>query len=150
MTPTFALETANAADLEELVQLRIETMRESLERLGRFDPARARERMVRNFEPEFTWFIVTGGVRAGCIVVRQRGTPWLLDHFYIRALFRNAGLGSQVLQHFLAQADATQAPLRLGALRESAANRFYLRHGFVQVDEDEWDIYYLRTPSAPR
>lgn len=148
MTPT--LEPATHADLEGLVQLRIETMRESLERIGRFDPVRARERLVRNFEPEFTWHIVTGGERAGCIVVRQRGTPWLLDHFYIRAPFRNAGLGSQVLQHFFAQADAAQAAIRLGALRESAANRFYLRHGFVQVDEDEWDIYYLRTPAAPR
>ena len=23
-------------------------------------------------------------------------------------------------------------------------NRFYLRHGFMHVEESEWDIYYVR------
>lgn len=146
MLPTFAFEPATAADLDWLVQVRIETMRESLERIGRFDPARARERFTRHFEPEFTHFIVVDGQRAGFIVVKQRGTPWLLDHFYVRPDFQNRGLGNAVLQQVFANADAAAAPIRLGALRESDANRFYLRHGFVQVDEDEIDLYYLRTP----
>ena len=42
-------EPAAASDLEQLVQLRIEAMRESLERIGRFDPARARERFSGPF-----------------------------------------------------------------------------------------------------
>ena len=39
-----ALSAAIAGDAEDLVGLRILAMRESLERIGRFDPARARER----------------------------------------------------------------------------------------------------------
>lgn len=35
---------AEAADAEALVALRIRALRESLERLGRFDPVRSRER----------------------------------------------------------------------------------------------------------
>ena len=30
-----------------------------------------------------------------------------------------------------------------GALRESGSSRFYLRHGFTQVEQDEWDNYYV-------
>jgi hypothetical protein len=42
--PSITLTTAAAEDFEALVALRIDAMRESLERIGRFDPARARER----------------------------------------------------------------------------------------------------------
>ncbi len=148
MTPTFALEPTSAEDLEWLVQVRIETMRESLEHLGRFDPARARERFTKNFEPQFTQLVVVDGERAGCLVVKRRGSPWLLDHLYIRPAFQNRGLGAAALAQVFAQADAAQAPVRVVALRDSASNRFYQRNGFVQVDEDEWDIYYLRNPQS--
>jgi hypothetical protein len=42
---------AAASDRESLVLIRIEAMRESLERIGRFDPARARERLESGFVP---------------------------------------------------------------------------------------------------
>ena len=53
------------------------------------------------------------------------------------------GLGG-TLRRLLAQADAQGLPLRVGALRGSDSNRFYQRHGFVQIEESEWDIEYLR------
>ena len=58
------------------------------------------------------------------------------------------GLGGRTLKRLLAQADAQGLPLRVGALRDSDSNRFYQRHGFVQVDESEWDIEYLRPAQA--
>jgi len=36
--------------------------------------------------------------------------------------------------------------LRVGALRESASNRFYTRHGFQFVESTEFDNYYVRSP----
>ena len=59
------------SDFDAMLAIRIEALRESLERLGRFDPVHARERLA-----------------------------------------------------------------------QSAANRFYLRHGFVQVGEGEFDLNY--------
>lgn len=44
-------------------------------------------------------------------------------------------------------ADARGLPLHVGALRGSAANAFYARHGFQKVGEAEWDVYYRRDPS---
>src|SRR4051812_15453151 len=37
-------------------------------------------------------------------------------------------------------------PIHVGALKESASNRFYERHGFLKTNESEWDIYYVRSP----
>jgi hypothetical protein len=74
--------TANAADGQALADLRVDAMRESLERIGRFDPVRARERFLR--------------------------------------------------------------------LRGSESNRFYMRHGFVQVEQGEFDNHYVRlSQNAP-
>ena len=58
------------------------------------------------------------------------------------------GLGGRTLRRLLAQADAQGLPLRVGALRGSDSNRFYQRHGFVQIEESEWDIEYLRPAQA--
>ena len=57
-------------------------------------------------------------------------------------------LGAAVLAVIFNEADALGLSLRVGALRDSDANRFYLRHGFTQVEETEWDIYYARQPSV--
>nr|MDP9126475.1 GNAT family N-acetyltransferase [Pseudomonadota bacterium] len=43
-----------------------------------------------------------------------------------------------------ASADARRRALRVGALRESDANRFYARHGFELVEHAEWDNHYRR------
>ena len=70
----------------------------------------------------------------------------LLDHLYLTPAAQGHGVGSAVLQHICREADARGLPIRLGALRDSDANRFYQRHGFAQTGEDAWDIYYERPP----
>jgi len=131
-------------DLEALTELRIEAMRPSLERIGRFDPQRARERFANSFDPQHTQHIEWGGERVGFVVLKPGQPAWLLDHLYIRPAYQSQGLGAAVLQQVFAQVDDSRAALRVGALRGSDSNRFYQRHGFVQVEESEWDIYYER------
>ncbi len=41
-------------------------------------------------------------------------------------------------------ADAVALPIKVGALNESASNRFYTRHGFQFVESSEFDHYYVR------
>ena len=137
-----------AEDFDTLAELRILAMRESLERVGRFDPVRARERLRASFHPEHTAFIVHDGQQIGFYTFLPAADGFQLIHLYIHPNFQSQGVGSQVIRHLLAQADAQQLPVRLGALRDSASNRFYQRHGFVQTSEDEWDIYYVRQPLA--
>lgn len=132
--------------MEHLVALRIEAMRESLERLGRFDPERARARFVIGFEPHATRHIVVAGERVGFVVVKASGEGLLLEHLYVRPQAQGRGIGSVVLLEVSAAAGAQRLALQVGALKGSAANRFYARHGFRQVGESDWDVYYRRDP----
>jgi len=133
-------------DFDELVVLRIAAMRDSLERVGRFDPERARERLRKSFYPEYTEFSVLEGQRIGFYTFRPADDGFHLDHLYVHPSCQSRGVGSQVLRQLLSRSDAFEMPVHLGALRDSPSNRFYQRHGFTQTAEDEWDIYYTRNP----
>lgn len=145
---TFRFASASLDDAEKLVSIRIEAMRESLERLGRFSPERARERFLSSFEPARTRFILVDEIKAGFVVVRPEEGGLLLDHLYILPAFQGQGIGSKVLRTIFEEADASGQAIRVGALKESDSNRFYLAHGFEMTHEGEWDNYYLRQPQG--
>lgn len=135
-------------DADDLVEIRISAMRESLEQIGRFDPLRARERFIVSFVPESTKYVFFDAVKVGFVVVKFTATEMLLDHLYIRLEYQGKGIGTAVLQKVFAEADSRCLPLRVGALRESRSNHFYQQHGFIKSSESEWDIYYIRQPNT--
>ena len=139
---TFA--PAVAQDAEALVAIRIATMRESLERIGRFDLARARDRFLDSYVPEYTQHIEWKGVRIGLVVVKPQGLKLWLDHLYIQRDHQGLGIGAAVLAQVFARADAAGQSLHLRSLRDSDSNRFYLRHGFELLGQGEFDSYYVR------
>lgn len=147
---SFLLRIATESDFESLLALRIAAMRPSLERLGRFDPQRARERLRASFDPAATRVIVAEGQDIGFVAVKPvADSPQsclLLDHLYLHPDWQGRQIGAQVLKQIIAEADQAGLPLQVGALRGSDSNRFYQRHGFVQSAESEWDIYYVRQP----
>ena len=149
MNPGWALEPAQPGDFEALLALRLRAMRDSLERLGRYDAQRARERLAEGFDPAQTWHIVLEGRRVGFLVLKTLSHAMRVDHLYIDPGSQRRGIGHQVLQSVLARADVAQVPVELVALKGSDANRFYLRHGFVATGEGEWDIDYVRLPLWP-
>ena len=140
---------AEQKEAAALAELRVLAMRPSLERIGRFDPERARDRFLSSYEPRFTRHIEVDGVRVGFVVVRPQAEGWLLDHFYIHPDHQDRGIGATVLLYIFREADQAGQPIRVGALRGSDSNRFYVRHGFRLVEEAEWDLYYIRDPEPP-
>lgn len=135
-------------DADDLVEIRIAAMRESLERIGRFDPQRAKERFISNFEPENTKYIVLNGSKIGFVAVKVTDSEISLEHLYIEPEHQSKGVGAAVLQDIFSDANLRSLSVVVGALRESESNRFYKRHGFVKSGESEWDIYYVRQPKA--
>lgn len=131
-------------DAEALVAIRIAAMRESLEQVGRFDPERARERFLSTFNPEHTRYIEWNKTKVGFVVTKTHDVGLLLDHLYIHPDYQGNRIGSEVLELIFSEADSLNLAIQVGALRESASNRFYLRHGFEFVKEDEFDNYYIR------
>jgi GNAT superfamily N-acetyltransferase len=130
--------------VEELVRIRIAAMHESLTKVGRFDPDRARERFVSGFNPEYTRFINVSGLRVGFVVVKPEASGLKLDHLYIEPQYQGRGIGGNVLQKIFATADQLGMTISVTALRDSESNSFYQKHGFVFQDETEWDINYIR------
>jgi len=137
---------AQPEDADELVALRVAAMRPSLEQLGRFDPQRARARFLQHYTPACTRHLVVGGRRVGVVVVRHEAEHLLLDHLYVHPDHQGQGIGAAVLADVLAQAETQGLPVKVTALRGSRSNDFYQRHGFVLVEESEWDLVYLRQP----
>lgn len=131
-----------------LAELRVAAMRDSLERIGRFDPVRARERFLQGFSAAHTRHIEVDGERVGFFVVRPHEQGLFLDHLYLRPGRQGQGTGAAVLAHVFADADAAGLALHVGALRDSDSNRFYLRHGFVLVEQQEFDNLYVRRPAC--
>ncbi len=146
----FHFSPAHQSDFDRLFALRLLTMRESLERIGRFDPQRALERFQNSFRPQHTRLIIVKDQLAGCVALGPHEDGWLLEHFYIAPQFQGHGLGSLVLSSLMIQADQAQKTITLSVLQQSDAARFYERHGFHKTGEDEWDIYYARMPVISR
>lgn len=134
----------SASDFDALADIRVAAMRESLERVGRFDPVRARERLRASFIPERTWWILIDGAKAGFYSTREAPEGLWLDHLYILPAYQNRGVGGAALREIFALAAGLGATVHVGALKESASNRFYQHHGFVLARETEWDNYYSR------
>ena len=137
------------SDFDQLAELRIDAMRDSLERVGRFSPDRARERLRKSFYPEHSRAVVIKGEVVGFYTFRPVERGFQLDHLYIHPKLQSKGVGSFILKKLFAEADMRHHAIHLGALKESRSNRFYIAHGFEKKSEDEWDIYYTRECTKP-
>jgi GNAT superfamily N-acetyltransferase len=155
----FSLEPVAHEDFEAMLALRIDALRESLERLGRFDLQRARERLASQFDPPAMRHIARqarGGLafgltpaligdraeRIGYVTIRPVDDALRVEHLYIRPGAQGQGAGAWAIEQAKMQARAQRRDLTLAALKLSDANRFYRRHGFQPVSEREFDIEY--------
>jgi GNAT superfamily N-acetyltransferase len=132
------------ADFEPLLALRIEVMREHLERVSRYKPERARRVFREHFDEPGLRLILIDGETAGCVGFRLGEGEIKIDSFYLGRRYQNRGLGAVILKALLAEADALRLPVRLEVLRGSPAGRFYERHGFVKLREDDVEAEYER------
>ena len=137
------------ADFEPLLAMCIDVMREHLERVFRYKPSRARRIFREHFDEPGMRLILLDGERVGCVGFRRHAQEIRIDSFYLDRRLHNSGLGTKILTVLLAEADAARLPVRLEVLAGSKADRFYLRHGFMKLREDEIEGYYERpAPSA--
>ncbi|MFF3465308.1 GNAT family N-acetyltransferase [Streptomyces sp. NPDC001984] len=144
----WALRSAGTADIEVIAELRATVMRADLERLGRYDEHRVRQRLRDSFSPQHTSIIVIDRELVGCVTVRPAEDRQWLEHFYLAPHRQGQGLGSAVLRTVLEGTDAQGMTVGLNVLQGSAARRLYERHGFVIETEDPVDVFMVRPPAA--
>ncbi|MFG2959247.1 GNAT family N-acetyltransferase [Streptomyces sp. NPDC048291] len=141
------LRSASDADVEAMAELRAVVLRDDLERLGRYDARRVRQRLRDGFGGAHAWVIEVGGAFAGCVALRPTGDAHWLEHFYPAPHAQGGGIGTAVLRELLERCDRDGVPVRLNVLRGSAARRLYERHGFLAETESQVDVFMVRPPS---
>ena len=141
----FSLRPALPADAAWIAELRAVVMRPDLERLGRWDPVRVRERFLKAFQPEHTFVIAVEGQAAGVIAVRPEPDALWIEHFYLAPEFQGQRLGAGVLRRVMGESK-DHRPFRLNVLQGSPARRLYERHGFVLETEDPVDVFMVAAP----
>jgi GNAT superfamily N-acetyltransferase len=69
--------------------------------------------------------------------------------FYLFRPLQHAGLGSRILKHALAQADAAGLTVRLEHLKWNPVCSLYLRNGFRPTHESDIHVFLERPPASP-
>ena len=142
MPHSYKLRPSQASDAGWIAELRAVVMRPDLERLGRFDPVRVRERFLNGFRPEHTFVVDVAGQNAGAIAVRPEPDAQWIEHFYLAPEQQGKGLGGAVLRQAMDRS-RDHRPFRLNVLQGSAARRLYERHGFAVESEDPVDVFMM-------
>jgi GNAT superfamily N-acetyltransferase len=142
---SWSLRAAADTDGPWIAELRAQVLRPDLERLGRFDPVRVRQRFLAAFDPGLTRVVLVDGRPAGSIAVRPDDESRWIEHFYLEAGCQGRGIGSGVLRWQL-DASPDGRPFRLNVLQGSRAQALYQRHGFVVEKEDAVDVFMVRLP----
>ncbi|MFJ8113736.1 GNAT family N-acetyltransferase [Streptomyces sp. NPDC096132] len=137
---------ATAGDLEAVAEVRAVVMRPDLERLGRYDEHRVRQRLRDGFVPAHTLVIEADGAFAGSVALRPAEDADWLEHFYLAPHVQGRGIGTAVLAGLLDTADRDGRRVRLNVLQGSPARRLYERHGFTLEREDAVDVFLVREP----
>ncbi|MCB5164942.1 GNAT family N-acetyltransferase [Streptomyces bambusae] len=143
----WGIRLASAADVEAVAELRAVVLRADLERLGRYDEQRVRQRLRDGFAPAHTWVIEVGGRFAGCVALRPAEHCHWLEHFYLAPRLQGSGIGTAVLRELLDRCDREGTRIRLNVLQGSRARRLYERHGFTCETEDPVDVFMVREPA---
>ncbi|MCH8627428.1 GNAT family N-acetyltransferase [Arsenicicoccus piscis] len=129
-----------------LAEVRAAAMRPSLERLGRYDDTRVRQRFLDAFDPTCAWGMERDGRLIGCVALRPEGDEYWLEHFLLLPEHQGQGIGSQVLAIMLQRAGG--ATVRLDVLQRSEARALYDRFGFEVDHEDPVDVFMVRAAAV--
>ena len=81
--------------------------------------------------------IMHNGQAVGTVALTALADHLRLDEFYLLPAFQGQGLGTRILKHCAAIADARGLPLRLRYLKWNPVGSLYRRHGFRGIDETE-------------
>lgn len=143
------LRAAVAADFDFLYELRQVTMKGYVQAIWGWDGLAQQERFAASFNPAHSQIIVVGDRDAGELTLEEREDDLYLKGIYILPVYQNQGVGTAVLHHLLAQAQARRQPVSLQVFKVNPARQLYERLGFIIVGESE-PYYFMKVEPAER
>jgi len=141
LKPTFR--QCRETDREWAYALKSESYREVVERqFGPWNEEFQRALFATRWKAESSRIIILKDTLVGLIAMENREEHLWLDELQIAREWRGRGLGSLIIRDLLAQAKATQKPLRLQVLKSNdRAEALYRRLGFMAVSESETHLH---------
>lgn len=118
---------ATEEDFDSLLELRIRVMKPSLEKVGRFDYQRSRNRFLNSFIPEQTTIIKEHKYLLGFYMISEKDEELFFNHSYIDSAYQGKGIGKQILNKVKEYSNQINKDIKLEALKESRANTFTSR-----------------------
>ncbi len=116
-----------------------------IERWGWDEALQAQIHQIHFDEKPF-FKIMQAGHDAGTLSLMRLGDHIRFGEFYLFPEFQGKGLGTRVLRHCLALADAERMPVRLEHLKWNPVGALYRRHGFEVIGETEVHWFMERPP----
>ena len=100
------------------------------------DPYMSRDELQREIDDGVSfWGYEDGGTLIGVMGIQAVKDVTLIRHAYVRTDFQKRGIGAELLAHLRTQ---TSDPVLIGTWSDARwAIRFYERHGFHVVQNDE-------------
>ncbi|NAX42863.1 MULTISPECIES: GNAT family N-acetyltransferase [unclassified Vibrio] len=94
--------------------------------------------------------ICADGQPIGTYLLQSKHETLYFSRFFILPDFQNRGVGSQVLQLVVNQANLTQYPCKLCYLQGSPVGALYQRFGFThyQMDDEFSHMHFIPTPKG--
>ncbi len=142
--PAFVLRPMTIADSELAYAISREAMRDYVEQTwGPWIEADQRAQHERSFRPSQHDVIVVDGIELGLRALEWRPGCVYLARLYLLRRAQGQGIGSAVLHDLQTQARAAGRGIELQVLKvNTAAQRFYARHGFERVGERQeyWEM----------
>ena len=135
-----SLRPATPDDKEFLWNLHCDTMREYVEQVWGWDEAWQRGRFLERFDSGKRRIVELDGVSVGAIQVDRQPDHIFLKNLHITPSYQNRGIGTQLIESLIEEADEREVPLRLQVLRVNPSRRLYERLGFHETDATETHI----------
>lgn len=143
------LRSAEQADFDFCFQAKQEVMGPHITAKWGWDEAFQRQFHHQRWL-ERPWFIILAEAQpVGTVSIQWNDTHLRFSEFYLLAAFQRQGIGTQVLQSVLQEADAKGLPAKLEYLKWNPVGSLYKRHGFEVVEENEIHYFLVRQPREP-
>ena len=98
---------------------------------------------------EKPWFILSSdGEFISTVSIHHLKDYVRFGEFYLLDKFRNKGIGTQVLQQFLAECDITGKIVALEYLKWNPVGSLYKRNGFKVTHESDIHYFMVREPRS--
>ncbi len=141
--PDYTIRNSERGDLDFILDPTRETFKEHVIKAhGKWDKTKQRKDWETNLDPEFHKIIELNRKRIGLYATTEDSVNITLDLVFLTPEYQGKGIGSQIVNNLIEEAEKKSKSLTLKVLRSNIdARTFYENKGFQVVKEDEKRFY---------